>query len=129
VERHVFYVVCIFIRTHLSKKINLMDLRNTKEKILSFSGHVNGHQMLRTTMVANSVLISPGSDNFLRAWSLSSGSLLWQKAMPDSNHPMTCKYFCNVPKSELSSPLSENHRDSYGLLVSHGPDLSYWSRL
>ena len=104
----------------------MYDYRNLSTKVSWFPGHVNSHQKLQMTLVENSVLISPGSDHFVRAWSLSSGALLWQKTVPGLPvNPIRVRYL-HAQKQNPTQTCSG--LDYVGFYVSHGSDISFWSR-
>ncbi len=76
------------------------------------------------TLIENSVLISPGSDHFVRAWSLTSGDLLWQKTVPGLPvNPIRVRYAFNLQQDQYSRGF-----DHFGLFVSHSSDITFWTR-
>lgn len=74
----------------MNSEINLYDIRYMGI-VQTYPGHVNTHQRLRCEVFDNNIVISPGSDNFIRGWSVSTGALLWQKLLSPAIHAAPCQ--------------------------------------
>ncbi|KAI8827230.1 WD40-repeat-containing domain protein [Fimicolochytrium jonesii] len=62
---------------------HMWDLRNHATPILSFAGQVNSHLMLNFAVdEGQHVIVAPGEDTHIRAWSLRTGALLSQTIAP-----------------------------------------------
>ena len=97
----------------MGSEINLYDTRIMKV-VQSFSGHVNTHHRLKCDIFKNNILISPGCDNFIRGWSLSTGALLWQKLISSEMHA-------------LPSQLSLTKTFDEGFFTCQADTVSYWN--
>ncbi len=108
-----------FITSSLDSKLTLFDIRQLKASVFEFSGHVNQHQYLSSKILSQTVLISPGSDQFIRGWSIKSGQLLWQKAVKQQqNTPI----YVQILQDKF------NHSSPAGLLLTQDENLSFWSK-
>lgn len=103
-----------FLSSNMNSEINLYDTRYLKV-VQTFPGHVNTHQRLKCDIFNNNILISPGSDNFIRGWSLSTGTLLWQKLMSPAIHAAPCQL--SLYKS----------LENTGFFTCQSDEVSFWS--
>ena len=98
----------------MDSEINLYDTRCMKV-VQTFPGHVNTHQRLKCDIFKNSIIISPGSDNFIRGWSLLTGALLWQKLMSPAVYAAPCQLSLN------------KSLESDGFFTCQSDEVSLWS--
>ena len=106
-------------------EIHLFDMRNLKSSVMQYHGHVNGHQRLNLETVQETIVLSPGSDSFVRAWNIWTGKLIWQRAVPGNSYQENTivKFISDFSKDSNLSKL-----DSIGFFVSHSSDITYWGR-
>lgn len=103
-----------FLSSNMNSEINLYDIRYNGI-VRTYPGHVNTHQRLKCDVFNNNILISPGSDNFIRGWSISTGALLWQKLLSPAIHAAPCHLSLNTS--------FENH----GFFTCQAEEVSSWN--